>query len=170
MARLRSFICYRGLKRPYTRFSKYKRKSFVKSRPHNRISRYTGGEYQDYDHKVHLISKEAMQIRDQALESARQTMVRNIEKNMGKAGFFYQMRVYPHHILRENPLAAGAGADRLSTGMAHSFGKPIGRAAQVYNGQELLTVMTNKDKIALVKTALLKASHKLPCKCKVVIQ
>jgi len=170
MAKIRSFVCYRNKKRPYTRFSKYKSKSFVRSRPHNRISRYTGGEHAEYDHKVHLVSKEGLQIRDHALESARQTIVRNIEKHLGKAGFFYQMRIYPHHVLRENPLASGAGADRLSTGMAHSFGKPIGRAAQINKGQELFTVHTNKDKISIIKTALQKASHKLPCKTKIAIE
>ena len=46
-------------------------------------------------------------------------------------GYFFQLRIYPHHILRENPLAAGAGADRMSTGMKCAFGKPISVAARV---------------------------------------
>ena len=84
MAKLRSFVCYRSKKRPYTRFSKYKKLSYVRSRPHCRISRYTGGEQaESYDCKIHLVSKEDLQIRDNALESARQTMVRSIEKTIG---------------------------------------------------------------------------------------
>jgi len=105
------------------------------------------------------------------LEAARQVVIRTIEKNLGKgAGFFFQMRVYPHHILRENPLASGAGADRLSTGMAHSYGKPIGVAAQLSAGQAVFTVRTNKENIALVRRAFKKASNKFPCKCTSVVE
>ena len=53
------------------------------------------------------------------------------------------IRIYPHHIMRENPLATGAGADRMSTGMKKSFGKTIGVAARVHKGQTLVTVNVN---------------------------
>ncbi len=170
MARLRKFVAYRNLERPYTRFSKYKKYSFVKSRPGNRIARYTTGKQMDYPFRVHLVSKVALQIRSHALESARMAVNRKMEKTIGKVGYFLQMRLYPHHILRENPLASGAGADRLSTGMAHSFGKCIGVAAQVREGQEMFTVMVNKEHVPVARLALRSAAHKLPVTCRVVVQ
>jgi large subunit ribosomal protein L10e len=72
---------------------------------------------------------------------------------------------YPHHILRENPLAAGAGADRFSTGMAHSFGKPISVAAQFKKGQPVFRLAINKEKLEVGRSALKRAQYKLPCDC-----
>ena len=176
MARLRNFKCYRSIKRAYTRFSKYKNLCYIRARPHNRISRYTGGTPETgsvenkYPYQVHLIAGSTLQIRDASLESARQTSNRTLEKVLGKAGYFIQMRLYPHHVLRENPLASGAGADRLSTGMAHNYGKPIGLAAQVKKGQPIFTVKTTKDNIALARQALKQASFKVPCHCSIIVE
>ena len=80
------------------------------------------------------------------------------------------MRVYPHHILRENPLASGAGADRLSTGMAHNYGKPIGLAAQIKKGQPIFTVKTTKEHIALARAAMKRAAYKLPCQYSIIVE
>lgn len=170
MARLRKFCAYRTLDRPYTRFSKYRKYSYIRSRPGNRISRYTSGKQEDYPFRIHLVSKDALQIRSQSMESARLAIVRAMEKVLGKIGFFMQMRIYPHHILRENPLASGAGADRLSTGMKHSFGKCIGVAAQVKQDQEMFTVWTNKEHVPVARLAMKKASYKLPVRCKVTVE
>ena len=170
MARLRKFVCYRSTERPYTRFSKYKKLSYVRARPSCRISRFTSGVQKDYDVNVHLVSKETLQVRDNSLESARLAIVRILEKRIGKTGYFFQARVYPHHVLRENPLASGAGADRLSTGMAHSFGKPIGIAAQVSKGQAVFSINTTKANTNLARAALKSASYKLPCGFSVVVR
>lgn len=170
MARLRKFCAYRTLDRPYTRFSKYKKYSYIRTRPGNRISRYTSGKQLDYPFKIHLVSKTNLQIRSNAMESARLAIVRGMEKVLGKQGFFMQMRLYPHHILRENPLASGAGADRLSTGMKHSFGKCIGVAAQVKKGQEMYSVWTSKEHVRLAREVLRRAAHKLPVKCRVIVE
>src|SRR5204863_395883 len=97
-----------------------------------------------------------------AIESARQSANRVLETALGKNGYFLRTKIYPHHILRENPLASGAGADRMSTGMAHNYGKPIGVAAQVKPGQSIFEVHTNKQHIDLAKKALKRASYKLP--------
>jgi len=110
-----------------------------------------------------------MQVRDNAIESARQTCIRHMAA-FGKTGYFFQIRIFPHHILRENPLASGAGADRLSTGMAHNFGKSIGIAAQVRANQEIFTVWTSRERIPVVRTAMKKAAYKLPFKCTVTVE
>jgi len=172
MAKLRKFVCYRRQdKRPYTRFSKYKKHSFIKAKPNCRIARFnTGDAKKNFDLVFHLMTKEVLQIRDNAIEAARITCNRTMEKALGKGMFYLQTRVFPHHILRENPLASGAGADRLSTGMAHSFGKPIGIAVRAKIGQELFSLRANKNNIILAKRALKKASQKLPGKCSIKIE
>jgi len=169
MARLRKFVAYRSLERPYTRFSKYKQLSYVRSRPACKVVRFDVGEVAGkFKFKLDLVSKSALQIRDNAIESARQTANRLLEKTLGKGGYRFMTRIYPHHVLRENPLASGAGADRLSTGMAHSFGKAIGVAAQVRVGQPLFTIHINKENITLARQALKRASYKIPCSCSII--
>ena len=74
-----------------------------------------------------------------------------------------RIRPYPHHILRENPLASGAGADRFSTGMKKSFGKPIGQAVRLKKGSILFEVKVDKNNLKLARTALKRAASKLPC-------
>jgi len=169
MARLRSWVCYRDYKRPYTRYSKFSKYCYIRARPANRVSRFAMGKQEDFPCKVHLVSKQQMAVRDNAIESARMAAVRLME-TIGKTGWFLQIRIFPHHIVRENPLAAGAGADRMSTGMAHNYGKPIGIAAQVRQGQQVISVHTTKDKTSTARAALLKASYKLPFTTSIMIE
>jgi large subunit ribosomal protein L10e len=169
MARLRKFVAYRHLKRAYTRFSKYKQLSYVRSRPVCKVVRFDVGDVaKQFPLTLHLVSKSDLQIRDNAIESARQTCNRLLEKTLGKSGFRFMTRIYPHHVLRENPLASGAGADRLSTGMAHSYGKSIGIAAQVKAGRPLFTVHIGKENVTVARQALKRASYKVPCKCSII--
>ena len=112
-----------------------------------------------------LNSKIALQIRDNAFNSARETANRVLEKNLGVAGFHIKVNVYPFHILRENPIAAGAGADRFSTGMQKSFGKPAGQAARIREGQTMFTVSVDKANLELAKKAMKRAASKIPCSC-----
>lgn len=169
MARLRKFVAYRHLKRAYTRFSKYKKLSYVRSRPVCKVVRFDAGDLvKDFPFTLNLITKSSLQIRDNAIESARQTCNRLLEKTLGKTGYRFMTRIYPHHVLRENPLASGAGADRLSTGMAHSYGKAIGVAAQVKEGSPLFTIHTVKENLTVARQALKRASYKVPCSCSII--
>jgi large subunit ribosomal protein L10e len=171
MARLIKAKAWRSLERPYTRFSKFKRLNYVRSRPVCKVVRFDMGEVAGtFEHTLHLVSTTDLQIRDNSIESARQTGNRLLEKVLGKGGYRFMTRIYPHHVLRNNPLAAGAGADRLSTGMAHSFGKPIGIAAQVKKGQTLFTVSVNKENLPLARQALKRASSKVPCACQIIME
>ncbi|MBI4449364.1 50S ribosomal protein L16 [Candidatus Woesearchaeota archaeon] len=171
MARARKFIAYRFLKRSYTRYSKYNEKSFVKVRPVCRVVRFDmGTENKAFTHKVSLVSKSPLQVRDLALESARQTSNRLLEKSLPKSEYRFKVMAYPHHILRENPLASGAGADRMSTGMAHSFGKPIGVAAQIKQGKTIFRLEVNQTNVGLARKALHRASTKLPCSCSILVE
>lgn len=166
MARIRKFAAYRRIERPYTRVSKYKKMSFVKANPKHTIIRFNmGNPNKDFKYTLSLKSKIDLNIRHNAIESARQSSNRLLEKNIGTNDYTLTIMIYPHHILRENPLAAGAGADRFSTGMSHSFGKPISVAARVKKGQTLFKLKVNKDKLKIATTALQRVSHKLPCSC-----
>jgi len=145
MAKLRKFVCYRHIERPNTRKSKYRKKSFVRGNPVCKIVKFNIGNLtSSFSHRLDLIVKDDLQIRDNAIESGRQTATRLLEKTLGKNGFRLQVRVYPHHILREHALAAGAGADRFSSGMAHSFGKPVGNAVRMKSGKIIMSVYINE--------------------------
>jgi large subunit ribosomal protein L10e len=171
MARLRKGCAYRRLERPYTRRSKYKKLSFIRATPASKIVRYDIGNLtRKFERSVDLVSKDSIQIRHNAIESGRLTATRYLEKSLGKLGFKLKIRIYPHHILRENPLASGAGADRMSTGMQKSFGKPIGSAAQVREGQVLFTATVDSAGVEAAKQALKRASYKMPCSCRLSVK
>ena len=171
MAKLRKFAAYQGLERPYTRISKYTKKNYVRGGfPHMKVIKFDmGNPSKEYDSVVRLTSKTAMNIRHNALESARMTSNRLLEKNLGKE-YHLRIKVYPFHVLRENPLASGAGADRMSTGMKKSYGKSVGCAARVKEGQTLIEIRINKSNVKLGKLALERASKKFPCSCKVIAE
>jgi large subunit ribosomal protein L10e len=113
---------------------------------------------------LELIADDDMQLRHNAIESARKSANKLLEDKCGK-NFFLQLRLYPHHILRENPLASGAGADRMSTGMTMSFGKPIGIAAQCPKGKVLAVVKVDQKDMQTGIAALKRMQHKVPVHC-----
>ncbi len=167
MANARKFIAYRRFERPYTRRSKFRKKAFIKASPHRAIVRFVMGDTtnKQYNYTLLLKSRKNIQIRNLALEAGRQCGNRVLEKSAGKTGYRMLVKVYPHHILRENPLASGAGADRMSTGMQKSFGKPIGAAARVFEDQVICQVDCEKDQLDNAKIALRRFNSKLPGKC-----
>jgi len=128
-----------------------------------------GNDHKQFSHQIDLISGADLQIRDNAIESARLTANRLLEKKLTKKGFKMKILMYPHHTLRENPLASGAGADRMSTGMSHSFGKVVGIAAQVRKGKTLMRLWVDQEHVVLGREALKRSQKKFPCTCKVVV-
>jgi large subunit ribosomal protein L10e len=161
MARIRKAVAYRRLERPYTRKSKYRKKNYVRAFPHNTIVRYVmGAPNKDFAFTYTVHAKQGVQVRHNSLEAARQVAVKYLELSVGKVGFLLRLQKFPHHILRENPLASGAGADRLSTGMQLAFGKPISIAAQVHPGEVVFEVRT--DNLAVAKKAAKLIQSKLP--------
>lgn len=170
MAKLRTFVSYRNLKRPYTRTSKFKAKSYIRMTPNVKVVRFdTGDPGKEFPFTLNLVAKAALNIRDNALESARMTSNKLLESFLGVKGFHLKVKVYPYHVLREHSLAAGAGADRFSSGMAHPFGKPIGVAARVSKGQTIFQVRVDKQNLGVAKQALERASKKLPCACMIQV-
>ncbi|MEK6974433.1 MAG: 50S ribosomal protein L16 [Nanoarchaeota archaeon] len=163
MAGLRKGHCYTNIKRPYTRKSKFQKKGFIKSVPNSKVVRFEMGDpKKQYNTKVMLVSKQDIQIRHNAIESARQIINRNLTNKLGQNNYFFQVHMVPHHILRENKMLGGAHADRLQTGMAHAFGKPVGLASQVKTGKVMFSVNVNAENIESAKESLLKATPRLP--------
>jgi len=172
MAKLRKWTAYRKIERPYTRFSKVRGKAFVKSRPGKTVIKYDMGDLKGgQDHfplVLKLISKDAAQIRTNAIEATRITMLKRLEGKLGRMGFYFKIKIVPHHAIRENPLAAGAGADRLSTGIKHSFGKIIGTASRVEVGKVIFELYLQKANELLGREILKLGSKKLPVKTSIL--
>ncbi len=159
--------------RTYRYFSgpAYTRREYVKGVPGLRVTFFDMGNPKgDFPIEISLISKEAGQIRHNALEAARVAANRLLETRVGKSNYHLKLRVYPHHVLRENPMAVGAGADRISDGMRLAFGRPIGAAARVHAGQRLMTVRVGKEFAPIAKEALRRAAGKLPMPCSLQVE
>jgi len=167
--KLRQASSYKKIKRPYTRVSRVKSKAYIKGAPHIKIAQYDMGEEGKYPYEIQIISDKDMQVRDNALESARQVIVRVME-SIAKGGWKAKVRVVPHHVIRLHPLASGAGADRFQRGMTLAFGRPDGHAAQIFKGTTIFSIYVPEDKIELAKTAADKARHKMPMHCLVKVQ
>jgi large subunit ribosomal protein L10e len=169
---LRPGRCYRKPHRPFTRQSiKVPRKSYIKGVPRPKISEYEMGKKGKFSKSLFLISGGDVQIRHNSLEAARVSAVQTIEKNISRGGsYFLKIRVFPHNVIRENPLATGAGADRFQQGMRMSFGKPIGTAARVKKNQKLMEIRVNDPDVNAAKKALSQARYKLPGCCKVIVE
>ncbi|MDI6825666.1 MAG: 50S ribosomal protein L16 [Candidatus Aenigmarchaeota archaeon] len=162
----------RKLERPYTRISKKKpRKSYIVGVPYSRIHIFEmGNRNKEFDTNVWLVAEKSVQIRDNALESARVVSNKFLERELGSDNYFMKVLVFPHHVLREHALATGAGADRFSSGMRHSFGKPSGRAVQIRKGQEIFVLKVDKKDIAVARKALKRADSKLSTTCRIKVE
>ncbi len=161
--------------RPYTRRSGVTKQAYVKTVPPSKIVKFITGDQQAFDrgkhtHIVRLIASEKVQIRDNALESCRMYITKTLDNEI-PGSYFFSVKVHPHHILRENKTAAGAGADRLSSGMKHSFGVTIGRAAIVPEGKEIFVVSCATERAArAARDVFQKIKSKVPCKTKIMFE
>ncbi len=169
---LRPARCYRRLERPYTRLAvRVPDKNYIGGVPPVRIRKFvTGNPSVDADAVFYLVAKDALQIRDNALEAARMAINRYLEKKLTDKGYLLRLRVFPHHVLRENKQLTGAGADRMQRGMSQAFGKPIGRAAQVRPGTIIFEVRTKRANEPVVREAFRRAVMKLPGHYRVVVE
>jgi large subunit ribosomal protein L10e len=162
----------RKLKRPYTRVSRRKpKKSYVVGVPHKRIRIFEmGNKKKKFENTMWLVSKSSLQIRDNALESARIVCNKLLERSLGPENYFLKVLVYPHQVLREHSLATGAGADRFSSGMRKSFGKPSGLAVRIKKDQEIFSLKLDKKNLRTGRKAFKRAESKLPTTCTVKIK
>lgn len=149
----------------------YTRRKYMGGVPGSKVVQFDMGNLtEEFPVALHLIVEEACQIRHTALEAARVNMNRRLMKDVGRSNFHMKVRVFPHHVIRENKQATGAGADRVSEGMRLSFGKPVGTAARVQEKQRVFTIWTSPQYVDKAKYALLHGGHKLPTPIRVVIE
>ena len=147
------------------------RREYMGGVPASRITQFDiGNKHTEFPIQLSLIAIEKCQIRHNALEAARISANRVLEKYVGLTNYRLRVKVYPHNVIRENKQATGAGADRVSQGMRASYGKPVGTAARVQADQVIMTVDTGKDFFDHAKNALRKAGMKVPTPCKINIE
>ncbi len=148
----------------------YTRKDYIRKIPGSRIVQYDMGNLSaEFPLTVSLSVKEPAELSHNALEAARIASNRYMQRKSGRMGYHLKIRVYPHHIVRENPMATGAGADRVQDGMRKAFGKPVSSVALVKANQKILTIRTNKRNFKDAKEALRRAAMKFPVPCRVVV-
>ena len=142
----------------------YTRREYSGGVPANRITQFDLGAVEEsiFTEALTLCIREKVQIRHTALEAARIACNKYIQKMTGSKGYHLKVRVFPHHIIRENKTATGAGADRISQGMRRAFGKPVGTAVRTQHNQKIFTIYFNKQNFKFAHLALWKAGQKLP--------
>ena len=151
--------------RCYTRIAgpPFTRRKYVRSVPGSKITSFeSGNKGGNFPVTLSLCSKEACQIRHVSLEAARMMTNKHMQRKVGTENYYLIIRVYPHHILRENKMMAFAGADRLQDGMRRSFGKPMDVAARVDANQALATIHTLPQHVDKAIRALQIGGDKLP--------
>jgi large subunit ribosomal protein L10e len=148
----------------------YCRREYMGGVPACRITQFEHGTKADYPVRMSLRVVEQCQIRHIALEAARISANRFLTKKVGQSGYHLKIKIYPHNVLRENKIATGAGADRISEGMRHAFGKPIGTAARVVRDQEIIALETSQNHFVTAKLALKRAAVKLPSACYIIVE
>jgi large subunit ribosomal protein L10e len=162
----------RNIDGPYTRKSKVKSKGYVKTIPPKHVVKFTMGDSVKYFRNgfayiIKLVSKDAFQIRDNALEASRTHILRELEIVAGK-DFYFLVAVYPHHIIREHKQAAVAQADRIFQGMQRAFGKPTSLAVQLKPGKEIFVIAVNDESIIpKIRVVLEKIKPKLSCRTRI---
>jgi len=148
----------------------YSRREYMGGVPASRITQFEHGQKGDYAVRMTLHVVEQCQIRHIALESARISANRYLAKKIPQNSYHLKIRVYPHNVIRENKIATGAGADRISSGMRHAFGKAVGTAARVAHNQEVISIETTQAYFSDAKMALKRAAIKLPSPCYIEVE
>lgn len=97
-----------------------------------------------------------------ALEAARVACNKYLVKTTGKEGYHIRCRAHPFHVIRQNKMLSCAGADRLSSGMRGSYGKPMEMAARIAIGQIILSVRGKDSNAHHIIEALRRAKFKFP--------
>jgi len=158
---------------PFTRVSKKKGKSYVKTIPQQEIVKFSMGSETSYSegkfpHEIRLISKEKVQVRHNALEACRKFINKKLSEELLDQ-YLFRVVPFPHHIQRENKMLTAAGADRMQTGMQLAFGKSSGKAAIVKPGSEIFFIAVSNEKaVKLAREILKKTKPKIPGKKKIV--
>lgn len=117
---------------------------------------------------AHMVSDEKEQLSSNALEAARVAANKYLVKHCGKDNYHLRTRVHPFHVIRQNKMLSCAGADRLSSGMRHSYGKPMERAARIAIGQIIISIRGKDQHGDAIVEALRRAKYKFPGRQKIL--
>lgn len=176
MASLRKANAYSKRKVvPYTRVSKKKGKSYVKSVPHKKVVKFTMGKSSlfhegKFSHHLTLVTTENVQIRQNAFEACRQYLNKKLDKELS-GQYFFKIIPFSHHIQRENKMLTGAGADRMQTGMQLSYGKAVNKSAILKsNGKIFFVAVQTPKAVQFVRKTFKQLKSKLPCKTKILYE
>jgi len=159
---------YREISKP-----PYTRREYITGIPGSKIAQHQmgdlEGDQEDYPVQISLITEEECQLRHDALEASRLSANRHLLKELGEGNYKMMLRKFPHHVIRENKQATGAGADRVSDGMRQAFGKVVGTAARIPRNDRIFTIWCQPEQADVAKDALRRAYNKIspPCRVKV---
>lgn len=154
----------------YKKNMAHTRRKYMGGIPGSKIVKFTmGNTSKDFSHRVELINIKDVQIRHNALESARIAANRVMEKFVGRDDFMLKIIPYPHQIIREHKRVNVAQADRFQEGMKKAYGKPAMVAARIKNKQPIIIAEVDKNNIDYAKTALKRASAKFPSPCRIIV-
>ena len=161
---------------PYTRKSqKVKHLNYIKAVPNQKVTKFNmanvaklnqGG----FRYSITIYSLMKLQVRDMALEAARQALNNKLTKLLTEEHYSFICKPYPHQVIRENKtFSGGSKGERVQSGMAHSFGTTMYRSAIVQVGMPVFVIHFNDKKFTEQIRSLAKsASAKLPCKTKII--
>ena len=164
-------------RRPSRCYRYQKNKPYIKSRycrgvPESKIKIYDVGAKKApvdlFPFVGHLVTDDKHQISSEALEACRVAVNKYLSKHIGKDSYHIKMRCHPFQVLRANKMLSCAGADRLSSGMRHSYGKPIGLAARVSIGQIILSVRAKDQHEKYVIEAIRRGKFKFAGRQKIL--
>jgi len=165
-------------RRPARCYRYCKNKPYIKSRylrgvPDPKIAIFDVGKKSahtdDFPLCVHLVCGEKQQLGSECMEAGRIVVNKYMFKNTGKDTFHMRIRIHPFHVLRQNKMLSCAGADRLSSGMRHAFGKALGVCARVKIGQIIYSCRAALNKKAHLIEALRRASYKFAGRQHIVV-
>lgn len=154
----------------YKKNQAHTRRKYMGGIPGSKIVKFTmGNTSKEYTHRVELINIKDVQIRHNALESARIAANRVMEKFVGRDDFMLKIIPYPHQVIREHKRVNVAQADRFQEGMKKAYGKPAMVAARIKNKQPIIIAEVDKRNVEYAKTALKRASAKFPSPCRIIV-
>jgi large subunit ribosomal protein L10e len=160
---------YRDIDKPA-----YTRREYITGIPGSKIAQHKMGnrdaDGDDYPVRMSLVVEESVQIRHGSLEASRLSANRHLIQELGEENYKMILRKFPHQVIRENKQATGAGADRVSDGMRQSFGKIVGTAARIQDGERLFTAWCDVDQADAVREAFRRAYNKITPPCRIEVE
>lgn len=153
--------------------SRSHRKEFVRGGADPKIRIYDMGErsksLNSYDARIGLVITHDRRVSHLTMEAIRITINRRLVEALGKDGFHLRIRSHPYDVYREHAMMSFAGADRISSGMRQSFGRPVGKCCRLKARTIMAECGVPLKAIEEAKKAFKIAASKVCVKCIVVL-